>query len=137
MLKEVEDLAQQALTDIASAPDSAAVEELRIRYLGRRSRLRKILGDIGSQPPAERPAIGQVAGGAQKTIEAALGERLASLEADTEAGEWVDVTLPGRRPRSGALHPLTFVRYQYFDLNARRDVTFDNITRIAVGQLNG
>ena len=112
MLKEVEDLAQQALTDIANAPDSAAVDELRIRYLGRRSRLRKILGDIGSQPPAERPAIGQAAGGAQKSIEAALGERLASLESAAEVGEWVDVTLPGRRPRSGALHPLTRMTHE-------------------------
>ena len=112
MVKEVEDLLHQALTDITGAPDSAAVEDLRIRYLGRRSRLRQILGEIGSLPPAERPALGQAAGGAQRSIEAALGERLIILEAAAEVGEGIDVTLPGRRSRAGSLHPLTRMTHE-------------------------
>ncbi|MFC1526202.1 phenylalanine--tRNA ligase subunit alpha [Candidatus Latescibacterota bacterium] len=107
MLEEIEDLKQRALAEIAAAGDDRSLEDLRVQYLGRRSRLRQILSGIGDLPAAERPAAGQSAGGAQKAISSALTDRLQSLSEALEAGQAIDVTLPGRRRPEGKLHPLT------------------------------
>jgi len=107
MLDEIADLLEQALTGIASASDEKSLEEVRVRFLGRRSRLREILSGIGKLPGDQRPAVGQASGTAQKAIEAALAARQQALAGAAEATDTIDVTLPGRRHPIGALHPLT------------------------------
>ena len=107
MLEEIEKLRDAALAEIASAADSAALEELRVRYLGRRSRLREIMSGIGALSPAERPQIGQASGAAREAIQDALEGRQQALQDVAEGDAGVDMTLPGRRPLAGRLHPLT------------------------------
>ena len=107
MLDEIADLEEQALTRIAAASDEKSLEEVRVQYLGRRSRLRGILSSIGKLPGDQRPAVGQASGAAQKAIEAALAARQQALAEAAEVVDAIDVTLPGRRRRTGALHPLT------------------------------
>ena len=105
MLEELAQLRRQAVQEIEAAVDPTSLDELRVRYLGRKSRLRAIMSQIGRLPPAERPALGQAAGAAQKAIQEALERRKTALAEKDEAGTF-DVTLPGRRPLSGKLHPL-------------------------------
>lgn len=107
MVPHIDRLRQEAVRAIADAGDLKALEELRIRTTGRRSPLRQILGSIGGLPADERRSVGQSAGRAQKDIEAALGERRQVLELEQEAGDALDVTLPGRPPRQGQPHPLS------------------------------
>jgi len=106
MLEEIEELCETALDEISSAPDPEALEGMRVRYLGRKSRLREIMSQIGSLPSAQRPALGQTSGATQKAIQQALEQRQVALQEAAEVSSGVDVTLPGRRPLAGSLHPL-------------------------------
>ena len=106
MLEEIEELFETALDEISSAPDPEALEGMRVRYLGRKSRLREIMSQIGSLPSAQRPALGQTSGATQKAIQQALEQRQVALQEAAEVSSGVDVTLPGRRPLAGSLHPL-------------------------------
>jgi len=115
MLNEIETLGREALEAIADAPDLKLLEELRVKYAGRRSRLRQILSGIGELQPAERPVIGKVAGELSRAVEAALAARHEQL-AESDVSAAIDVTLPGRRPKSGVLHPLTRIADDVIDI---------------------
>ena len=107
-------LREAALAEICVAATTQAVEEVRVRYLGRHGRLTAALRAVGGLPPEQRPAAGVAGNRLRQEIEAALGARLgqlagAELAARLQAEE-VDVTLPGRRPAVGHAHPLVTVR---------------------------
>ena len=107
MVSEIEEIRRQALEAIASAADLQALDEVRVRFTGRRSRLRQLLGGIGQLAADQRPAAGQAAGQAQKQIAAALDERQQALERAAESAAAIDLTLPGRPQRRGSTHPLS------------------------------
>jgi phenylalanyl-tRNA synthetase alpha chain len=107
MLEEVTQLQAEALAQIGAAADLKALEELRVLYLGRKSRLRQILAQIGQLPPQQRPALGQVCTQAQQALQQALQEKQQALQEAAQAGAALDVTLPGRRPLVGKPHPLS------------------------------
>ncbi len=109
MIEEIEQLQEEAVAAIQGAADPVALEEFRIRFTGRRSQLRTIMSGIGDLSERERPAVGQAAGRARKTIDAALHQRGRTLEEAARESSRIDVSLPGRRPMSGVLHPLTRV----------------------------
>ena len=126
MQEEIESLAAQATQDIEAAPDVKALEDLKVLYLGRKSRLRDIMGQIGGLGPAEKPVVGQAAGKARKGIEAALERRQAQLQEEAEAGEAFDMTLPGRRRRVGAPHPLNRIADELIDVFAGMGFTLED-----------
>jgi phenylalanyl-tRNA synthetase alpha chain len=100
--------------DAAEVRDRAAWEGLRVAWLGRKQgRLRELLEQVGVVAAAERPAFGREVNELKRRVETALAELDASLAAkEREAARQaaaVDVTLPGRRPLLGALHPVTLV----------------------------
>ena len=107
MLDEVHQLQEAAVAEIEAAADLQILEELRVRHLGRKSLLRQITKQIGTSPPDQRRALGQVSSAAQKALQDALGERQRQLQEAAEVGEAFDVTLPGRRPLAGKIHPLS------------------------------
>jgi phenylalanyl-tRNA synthetase alpha chain len=107
MQERVERLRAEAEAAIASAPDSEAVEALRVKYLGRKSELTEILRGIGELPAEQRGAVGSAANDARQALETALASRRDELEG-TElerslASDQIDVTLPGApQRRAGA-----------------------------------
>ena len=107
MLNEIEEIRQQALEAVDAAEDLKALDEVRVRVTGRRSRLRRILGGIGDLPGDLRPSVGRAGGEAQKQIAAALEGRQQALEKAAESAEAIDFTLPGRPQRRGHTHPLS------------------------------
>ena len=107
MLEDLQELQKAAVEDIQHAADLTVLEDLRVRYLGRKSQLRQIMGQIGRLPADQRPQLGQAAGSAQSAIQNALDTRHQSLQESIEAESHIDVTLPGRAPRRGSLHPLS------------------------------
>ncbi len=107
MLEEVRYLASVAVEEIEAARDDKALEALRVHHLGRKSRLRQIARQIGHLPTAQRPAIGEATGHAQKAIQQALDDKALALRQVAEAASALDVTLPGRRPLLGCAHPLS------------------------------
>ncbi|MDP2955916.1 MAG: phenylalanine--tRNA ligase subunit alpha [Longimicrobiales bacterium] len=102
-------LEREALEAIAAAQDPHALEEARIAYLGRKDgRISLILRAVGSLTPEERPAVGQEANRVKERVSEALEARGLALAGPAGArGE--DLTLPGRAPWAGALHPVTQV----------------------------
>ncbi len=104
----LEEAAQSAL---AAAADADAVEHWRVAWLGRRGRLTAVLRGLGSLPAEQRPQIGAAANRLKASLQAACEARLEMLRAARPAdGPAIDVTLPGRRPPQGSLHPITLTR---------------------------
>ncbi|MGH7356077.1 MAG: phenylalanine--tRNA ligase subunit alpha [Candidatus Rokuibacteriota bacterium] len=109
----VDAVAAEAREAIARASTAAELEQVRVRYLGRQGALTQLLRSLGTLPADERPLVGAAANEAKRGLEALLDDRLAAAQ-QTErrmrrAGERADLTLPGRRPRAGVVHPLTRV----------------------------
>ena len=107
MLEEVRQLASIAVEEIEAARDDKALAALRVRHLGRKSRLRQIARQIGHLPAAQRPTLGEATGRTQKAIQQALDDKALALQQEAEADSILDVTLPGRRPLLGCAHPLS------------------------------
>ena len=99
MTDRIEKLRSEAEAAIESASSADALEELRVRFLGRRSELTAILRGIAELPEAERAAVGAAANRAQRALEEAISNRGGLLEAaelERDLGEdRIDVTLPG------------------------------------------
>jgi phenylalanyl-tRNA synthetase alpha chain len=117
----LDDLRSEAEAAIAQATDAAALEDLRVRYLGRRSELTTILRGIRELPPEERGPVGKSANEARVTIEEVLDLRREALESDELerrlAEDRVDVTLPGDPPRPvGHLHVINATRREIEDV---------------------
>ena len=103
MLERIEEIRGEAAAAIGAADSSAALEELRVRYLGRKAELTTILRGIADLPPEERGKVGGAANKARKELEALLeasAERLDASELESRlVADRVDVTLPGAPPR--------------------------------------
>ncbi len=112
-LDQLTQIEETALALIATATTTLALEEVRVEFLGRKGQLTGVLRGMGQLPADERPRVGQRANEVRQRLEAALEARLAMVAADEELSqlqaERLDVTLPGRAPRLGKLHPLTRV----------------------------
>jgi phenylalanyl-tRNA synthetase alpha chain len=103
MLERIEAIRAEAAVAIEAAGNSAELEELRVRYLGRKAELTGVLRGIAELPQDERGQVGGAANRARKELEALLeasAERLDASELEAKlAGDRVDVTLPGAPPR--------------------------------------
>jgi phenylalanyl-tRNA synthetase alpha chain len=95
----IEEIRAEAGTAIAAAGDPAALEELRVRYLGRKAELTQILRGIAELPSELRGPVGKAGNEARRALEEQLADRAAGLDASAlERGlaeGWIDVTLPG------------------------------------------
>jgi phenylalanyl-tRNA synthetase alpha chain len=118
------DLAQlrtDAETAVAAAGSAAELEELRVRYLGRKSELTAALRSIGELPPEQRGQVGKQANEVRQALEALLERRKAELEASELdrrlTGDRVDITLPGDPPVPvGHLHLVSQIRRRMEDV---------------------
>ncbi len=112
MIERIEELRAEAEDAIAAATGSEALEERRVRYLGRKAELPQMLRGVAQLAPEERGAVGRAANQARQALEALIEARAAELstgELETRLREdTVDVTLPGTPPQPvGRLHVLT------------------------------
>ena len=110
-MQALDELLSRALAAVGSAPDLAALDAVRVRYLGKKGELTGQLKQLGGLPAEERPAAGQAINQAKQALQSALEERrddleFVRLEAELAAGA-VDPTLPGRGQVPGGLHPVT------------------------------
>ena len=98
----------------AAGPTPAAVEGVRVRFLGKKGELTALLKGLGALPAEERPAAGQAIHTVKERIESALEAAIAEASSRSRANglarERIDVTLPARRPLHGSLHPVTRTR---------------------------
>ncbi|MXY85066.1 MAG: phenylalanine--tRNA ligase subunit alpha, partial [Chloroflexi bacterium] len=103
-------LEAEARESLAEAGDEAGLESWRIDWLGRRGRLTSVLRGVRDLPAGERPAVGAGANRLKSVLEEAVTARQLELLAAVSDGPALDVSLPGRRPPLGSLHPITLTR---------------------------
>jgi phenylalanyl-tRNA synthetase alpha chain len=120
MHPRVDAIAREAREAVAAARTAAALEQVRVKYLGRQGALTQLLRSLGTLPADERPRVGAAANEAKRELEALVEERLArALEAErasARAAARPDLTLPGRRPQVGVVHPLRRVEEEIIEV---------------------
>lgn len=113
MKEQLNSIKEKAAKQLENISELAALEELRVQYLGKKGELTAITKGMGQLTPEERPVIGQLANEVRSFIEKALETKKAQFEAEIEnarfAAEKIDVTMPGTRTKLGKKHPLTAV----------------------------
>ena len=111
MLDALRELETKAQVELESAGDSQALQAWNQAYLGRKGALAPFFLQLRDLPREERPQAGQALNQVKQALTAALEERQAALKAGERAAamaaESIDVTLPGRPPSLGRLHPST------------------------------
>jgi phenylalanyl-tRNA synthetase alpha chain len=119
----VDALTARALDDVEAAADLRALDQVRVRYLGKKGEVTGLLKTLGTLAPEERKAFGQAVNRAKGAIAQAVTARRETLERaqlDAKlAAERIDVTLPGRGETRGGLHPVTRAMQRLVDLFAR------------------
>ncbi len=120
MKEQLEQIRLQALSDIAADTSLRALDDIRVKYLGKKGALTAILKQMGGLSAEERPVMGALANEVRAAIEGALESkvkelRAAELEKKLQA-ERLDVTLPGKRREMGKKHPLTTVLDELQDI---------------------
>jgi phenylalanyl-tRNA synthetase alpha chain len=121
MIERIEALRARAAEEIAAASSSETLQELRVRHLGRKAELPRLLRGVGELDPSERGAVGKAANEARQELEALISARAQELSAAELASrlaeDRVDVTLPGAPPQPiGRLHVLTQTRRELEDI---------------------
>ncbi len=121
MIERIGELRAQAEESIAAASTSEALEELRVRYLGRRAEIPQLLRGVSELDPARRAEVGRVANDARQALARMIDARAAELGAEelerALAADRVDITLPGAPPQPiGGLHVLTSTRRELEDI---------------------
>lgn len=110
-MTDLDSLQKQALEAVGEAGDLAALDAVRVHYLGKKGEITSLLKSLGSMPAEERKTEGQAINRVKQAVQAALDERRTELEAEELerrlAAESIDVTLPGRGQEPGGLHPVT------------------------------
>ena len=110
-MQALDDLKAEATAAIESAGDSAALEKLRVEWLGKKGRVTDLLKSLGQLDADERPQVGAEINAVKQLLNEQISERKETLQqaaiAAQLAAEALDVTLPGRREDLGALHPIT------------------------------
>jgi phenylalanyl-tRNA synthetase alpha chain len=121
-MENLEPIANEARAAIAAARDGAALEQLRVDYLGKKGRITGLLKGLGQLSAEERPQAGARINVVKQELQVLIGERKSQLEsaavATRLAAETIDVTLPGRGEHSGGIHPVTRTRERIEDFFA-------------------
>ncbi|KDM91353.1 phenylalanine--tRNA ligase subunit alpha [Photobacterium galatheae] len=110
-MQHLEEIIANATAAIEQAESVAALDEVRVQYLGKKGELTLQLQSLGKLPPEERREAGQQINQAKQAVQQAIAARKDALQrAELEAklsAETIDVTMPGRRIENGGLHPVT------------------------------
>jgi phenylalanyl-tRNA synthetase alpha chain len=121
MIERIDELRSEAEGAIATADSTATLEDLRIKYLGRKAELPNLLRGVAQLPPDQRGTVGRAANQARQALERLIEQRSTELEAgelDARlAADRIDVTLPGEPPQPvGRLHLLTATQRELEDV---------------------
>jgi len=118
--KNIENIKAEALAELQDALDPDGVKSISVRYLGRKGIITRYLRNISNLPAAERPFAGKRANEVKNELDAAFKDALGKLASDARGtDERIDVSLPGRTPPRGFLHPLTQITRDICDIFTR------------------
>ncbi|MEE9435130.1 MAG: phenylalanine--tRNA ligase subunit alpha [Candidatus Adiutricales bacterium] len=113
------ELGREALESIEKAESSAEIEDIRIKYLGKKGRITALMRQMGSIAPEDRPLAGQVANRVKEDLSEAIKARSDTVAAGETEPAGLDITLPGGTYRLGHRHPITRVEDEICDIFSR------------------
>lgn len=120
MKEKLEALREQALRELENLHTPKDLEEFRIRVMGKKGSLTEVLRGMGSLPAEERPKVGQLVNQLRSELETVLAQRETEIQEAIKAQrlqeETLDVTMPGKQPAIGGLHPLNIVLEDMIDI---------------------
>ena len=120
MKEKIEAIRAAAKAAIEKTASENEIEELRVKYLGKKGELTAMLKQMGSLSPEERPAMGQLVNEAKQKLEALIAEKKAEMKQKaTEAklkAETIDITMPAKEVKTGGIHPLNHVVNDMIDI---------------------
>jgi phenylalanyl-tRNA synthetase alpha chain len=115
--KTIERIEEDALSELAAAADTDAVNTLSIRYLGRKGQITQFLRNISALPAKERPTAGKRANQVKARLESRFNEAVVRMENRAAAADdRIDVSLPGRPAPRGTRHPITQITDKICDI---------------------
>ncbi len=140
MKEQLAKIRAEALAAFESVKDSAALDELRVRYLGKKGELTAVLKQMGRLSAEERPAMGQLANEVRAALESALesaSQKMeeAALEMKLKA-ETVDVTIPGKQVQVGHQHPMNTALEEIKDIFIGMGFTILDGPEVELAELN-
>ncbi|MDA8415438.1 MAG: phenylalanine--tRNA ligase subunit alpha [Desulfobacteraceae bacterium] len=122
MREQLEQMRDEALRSIVQAVDEKALQDIRVRFLGRKGELTALMKGLGALSAEERPVVGQLVNTIKDEIESHLESAIKTareqLINQRLQSERIDVTLPGRRSSCGTKHPITLVIEEVSDIFA-------------------
>lgn len=129
MEQELQRLKEVALAAIQSATNEQALEDVRVKYLGKKGEVTALLKGLGKLSPEERPKMGALVNDVRQALERELDSLKSSMEAAALQArleeEKIDITLPGRAPKTGHIHPLTTVNEMIEDFFMKMGYTIE------------
>ena len=112
---KLNELEKNAKKEIENSTCINELENTRIRYLGRKGELTRILHSIGDLPEKDKPEVGRIANQLKNKLEKLIKDKKKELK-ESRALPWADLSLPGRKPLIGNLHPLTILYQEIMDV---------------------
>ena len=120
MKEKLEQIKISVTEALKAAEDLNSLEDIRIKYMGKKGELTAVLKGMGQLSPEERPVIGALANEIRQTLEKEIDEKKTAIESALEekklAEEVIDITMPGKRNDEGKLHPMTQVMNRLKDI---------------------
>ncbi len=119
MKKEIDTLLQETLQRLDRIEDAEGLERLRIEVLGRKGRLSLLFKKLGERTAQERPALGKILNEARARLESGFEEAASRTSSVAPQISSLDISLPGRLPHLGHLHPITQVGMEITEIFQR------------------
>jgi phenylalanyl-tRNA synthetase alpha chain len=120
MKSQLEAIRQKAEDELKKVAEIRSLDDIRVRYLGKKGELTAILKQMGKLSPEERPVMGQFANEVRSMIENAVDEKMKELKTKAKEerlkAETLDVTMPGKAQPEGHRHPLSIVMDEVKDI---------------------
>ena len=120
MKQQLEAIKNTAVAAIGECDTPTQIDEIRVKYLGKKGERTALLKQMGQLDPAERPVMGQLVNEAKAQLEALIADRTAVIKKNETAlklkEETIDITMPGKVAKTGKLHPLNTVLNDMIDI---------------------
>ena len=140
MKQQLEQIRRSAMQDLDQASNPAALEDLRVRLLGKKGELTAVLKQMGKLSAEERPAMGQLANEVRAALESAIEEASKKLEAKALEqrlrDEALDVTVPGKSVKLGHKHPMYIALDELKDIFVGMGFTVLDGPEVELAELN-
>ena len=120
MKDQLEALRREALETLETLTTPKELEDFRVRYMGKKGSVTGLLRGMGALPAEERPIMGQLVNQLRQELEEAVAQKSGAIEQELQMAKFkeekLDVTMPGKKVKSGGLHPLNVVLDDIIDI---------------------